>query len=220
MLALGSLKNQWHWMGLALLCALIAITAFVAPGRIGQLELRREAIIAADRIRAQMLKEPDTVFEALSRPGHAPQLANVIEHSGYAHRVLRFELYDNSDRLEFTSGLSGLNLSSAAALAEPTPDTPEVALYENAAGGDAPTHFAVLTLPLQLNGTAERNARPLSQPDRPGERAVRLFRHHRRRYDAAARRRHRHARRLRLDAEPRAPRGRGAGALSREVTTP
>ena len=153
MLALGSLKNQWHWTGLALLCALIAITAFVAPARVSQLELRREAVVAADRIRAQMLKEPDAVFDALSRPGLAPQLANVLEHSGYAHRVLRFELYDENDRLKFTSGLSGLNLTSAAPVAGPTPETPEVALYESASEGGAPTHFAVLTLPLQLNGT-------------------------------------------------------------------
>jgi diguanylate cyclase (GGDEF)-like protein len=151
MLALGSLKNQWHWTGLALLCALIAVTALVAPARVGQLELRREAVVAADRIRAQMLKEPDAVFDALARPGLAPQLANIIERAGYAHRVLRFELYDESDRLKFTSGMSGLNLSSAA-VAGPTPETPEIALYQSAGEGGAPTNFAVLTLPLQLNG--------------------------------------------------------------------
>ena len=54
----------------------------------------------------------------------------------------------------FTSGLSGLNLSDvpATATAGPTPETPEVALYEASAKGASPTHFAVLTLPLQMNG--------------------------------------------------------------------
>ncbi|HLO21965.1 MAG TPA: EAL domain-containing protein [Methyloceanibacter sp.] len=149
-----SLKKQWHWTGLALLCALIAVTAFLAPGKISTLELRREAVTAADRIRAQMLKEPDAVFDALTRPGLAPQLANILDHAGYSHRVLRFELYDEAERLRFTSGLSGLNLSDAPATATagPTSETPEVALYEASVKGASPTHFAVLTLPLQMNG--------------------------------------------------------------------
>jgi diguanylate cyclase (GGDEF)-like protein len=139
---------------LALLCALIAVTAFLAPGKISTLELRREAVTAADRIRAQMLKEPDAVFDALTRPGLAPQLANILDHAGYSHRVLRFELYDEAERLRFTSGLSGLNLSDAPATATagPTSETPEVALYEASVKGASPTHFAVLTLPLQMNG--------------------------------------------------------------------
>jgi diguanylate cyclase (GGDEF)-like protein len=149
-----SLKKQWHWTGLALLCALIAVTAFLAPGKISTLELRREAVTAADRIRAQMLKEPDAVFDALTRPGLAPQLANILDHAGYSHRVLRFELYDEAERLRFTSGLSGLNLSDAPATATagPTSETPEVALYEASVKGASPTHFVVLTLPLQMNG--------------------------------------------------------------------
>jgi diguanylate cyclase (GGDEF)-like protein len=139
---------------LALLCALIAVTAVLAPGKISSLELRREAVMAAERIRAQMLKEPDAVFEALTRPGQAPQLANIFDHAGYAHRVLRFELYDEARQLQFTSGLSGLNLSDfpEAATAGPTAETPEVALYEAAGRNTAPTDFAVLTLPMQLNG--------------------------------------------------------------------
>jgi diguanylate cyclase (GGDEF)-like protein len=154
MASFESLKKQWHWIGLALLCALIAVTAFLAPGKISNLELRREAVTAAERIRAQMLKEPDAVFDALMQPGLSPQFANILDHAGYAHRVLRFELYDEAERLRFTSGLSGLNLSGvpASATAPPTPETPEVALYEAAAEGGSHTNFAVLTLPLQLNG--------------------------------------------------------------------
>jgi diguanylate cyclase (GGDEF)-like protein len=151
-----SVKRQWHWTGLALLCALIAVTALLAPSRVSMLELRREAVTAADRIRAQMLKEPDAAFAALARPGQAPQLANILDHAGYSHRVLRFELYDEAEKLRFTSGLAGLNLSDVpeAATAGPTPETPEVALYEVSGEGSAssPTHFAVLTIPLQLNG--------------------------------------------------------------------
>jgi len=111
-------------------------------------------VMAAERIRAQMLKEPDAVFDALMRPGLAPQFANILDHAGYAHRVLRFELYDQSGGLQFTSGLSGLNLLDvpAPAAASPAPDAPEVALYEAANRSVQPMHFAVLTLPLQLNG--------------------------------------------------------------------
>jgi GGDEF domain-containing protein len=139
---------------LALLCVLIAITAVLAPGKISSLELRREAMMAAERIRAQMLKEPDAVFEALTRPGHAPQLANIFDQAGYAHRVLRFELYDEAGQLRFTSGLSGMNLSDfpQAATAGPTAEMPEVALYEAAGRNTAPTDFAVFTLPMQVNG--------------------------------------------------------------------
>ncbi len=149
-----TLKKQRHWVGLALLCALIAVTAFLAPGKISNSELRREAVTAAEQIRAQMLKEPDAVFDALMQPGLSPQFANILDHAGYAHRVLRFELFDEAERLRFTSGLSGLNLSGvpASATAPPTPETPEVALYEAAAEGGSLTKFAVLTLPLQLNG--------------------------------------------------------------------
>jgi diguanylate cyclase (GGDEF)-like protein len=156
MVTFEAVKRQWHWTGLALLCALIAVTALLAPSRVSMLELRREAVTAAERIRAQMLKEPDAVFDALTRPGQAPQLANVLDHAGYSHRVLRFELYDEAERLRFTSGLAGLNLSDVpeAATAGPTPETPEVALYEASGEGSSssPTHFAVLTIPLQLNG--------------------------------------------------------------------
>ena len=49
-----SLKKQWHWTGLAVLCALIAVTAFLAPGKVSTLELRREAVTAAERIRAAL----------------------------------------------------------------------------------------------------------------------------------------------------------------------
>jgi diguanylate cyclase (GGDEF)-like protein len=47
-----------------------------------------------------------------------------------------------------------LNLSDAPATATagPTSETPEVALYEASVKGASPTHFAVLTLPLQMNG--------------------------------------------------------------------
>jgi diguanylate cyclase (GGDEF)-like protein len=154
MTSFGVSKGRWYWTGLALLCALIAVAAVLAPGKISSLELRREAMMAAERIRAQMLKEPDDVFEALTRPGFAPQLANVFDHAGYSHRLLRFELYDQSGQLRFTSGLSGVNLSDVpeGATAGPTAGTPEVALYEAAGRSGPTTHFAVLTLPLQLNG--------------------------------------------------------------------
>jgi photosystem II stability/assembly factor-like uncharacterized protein len=43
MAALTSLKRNWIWAGLLLLCMLIAATAFIAPSRIGRMELRNDA---------------------------------------------------------------------------------------------------------------------------------------------------------------------------------
>jgi hypothetical protein len=69
MSALASLKKNLHWAGLVLLSALIAATAFVALSRIGRLELEREAHVAASRVQAEMLKDPDALFDALTRLG-------------------------------------------------------------------------------------------------------------------------------------------------------
>jgi hypothetical protein len=49
--ALASIKKHAYWVGLAVLGALITAAAFVAPGRISQMELEREALIAAIRCR-------------------------------------------------------------------------------------------------------------------------------------------------------------------------
>ncbi|HEV7464237.1 MAG TPA: EAL domain-containing protein [Methyloceanibacter sp.] len=155
MSALASLKKNSHWAGLVLLSALIAATAFVAPSRISRLELEREAHVAASRIQAEMLKEPDALFDALTRPGLAPEFSNILAKSGYDHRVLRYELYDQRGHLAFTSGLSGLALSDEAAdvLANPSSEAAEVSLY-TASGGSGPSPFAGLRIPLATNGEA------------------------------------------------------------------
>ena len=148
--------KQWHWAGLALLSALIAAIAFVAPDKISHIELEREASVAATRLTAQILKEPDALLDALSGPALTPQFAALLDKSGYGHRVLRYEFYDKDGRLAFTSGLAGLSLSDE--IAQPpvatTNDAPRVFLYEGT-GSSAPSHFAALALPLSLN-TGER----------------------------------------------------------------
>jgi diguanylate cyclase (GGDEF)-like protein len=138
---------------LAVLSALIVAAAFVAPGRITQFELKREALTAADRLKEQMLKEPDALFYALASPSATPQFADILDKTGYGHRVLRYELYDRQGQLEFTSGLSGLQLddSLATLLASPADEAPKVTLYQSS-GGSQPTNFAALTLPLALAG--------------------------------------------------------------------
>jgi hypothetical protein len=50
MSALASLKRNWLWAALVLLCALIVYAAFVAPSEVGKMELEREASTAATRI--------------------------------------------------------------------------------------------------------------------------------------------------------------------------
>ena len=47
MSALVALKKYWYWAVLVVLSALIAAAAFVAPSKISQIELEREALVAA-----------------------------------------------------------------------------------------------------------------------------------------------------------------------------
>ena len=81
------------------------------------------------------------------------QFGEILDKSGYGRRVLRYELYDKSGALVFTSGLSGLQLDDnlATLLASPADESPKVALYQSSAGGE-PSNFAAMTLPLALNG--------------------------------------------------------------------
>ena len=152
MTALASLKKQWHWAGLALLATLIAGAALFVPGRISQIELEREALVAATRLKAQVMKEPDALIDALSGPALTPQFAALLAKSEYGHRVLRYEFYDKDGRLAFTSGLSGLSLSDEIAqpLGATSSEAPRVSLYE-ASGSSTLSHFAALALPLSLH---------------------------------------------------------------------
>ena len=153
MSGLASLKKHWYWAGLVVLSALIATAALVAPGKISRYELEREAFTAAQRLRVQMLNEPDTLFHALSSPSFTTQFAEILDKWGYSHRVLRYELYDQKGGLDFTSGLSGLKLDDefATLLARPSSEAPSIALYKSQDGAE-PTNFASFTLPLAVNG--------------------------------------------------------------------
>jgi diguanylate cyclase (GGDEF)-like protein len=152
MLRIASLKKHWHWVGLALLSALIATTALLAPSSVSRLELEREALVAEDRIRADLLDEPNVVIDALTRPGLAPQLSEVFEKSGYGHRILRYELYDAKGRLLFTSGQASIALDDrlVGVTSNPLEDGSVVGLYDGSTEA-GPAHFAVLRIPLNLN---------------------------------------------------------------------
>jgi diguanylate cyclase (GGDEF)-like protein len=151
MSALEDLKRHAHWVGLLLLSALICSLAFLAPSRISTMELEREALVAAERLRTQLMDEPGSLLDALAQPGLAPQLNKLIDKSGYAPRVLRYELYDEAGRLVFTSGRASLKLDQEtpdAFLGTP-PKTTTVTLKRDTEPG-GPSHFAVLTLPFSL----------------------------------------------------------------------
>jgi hypothetical protein len=75
MSTLTSLKKYWYWVALVVLSALIASAAFVAPSRISQIELEREALVAANRLKARMLNEPDALFYSLASPSPTPPFA-------------------------------------------------------------------------------------------------------------------------------------------------
>jgi diguanylate cyclase (GGDEF)-like protein len=149
---MASLKKHSYWVGLAVLGALIVAAALVAPGRISHLELEREASVAASRIKAQMLKEPDTLYYALTSPAEPPTFGDILAKSGYGPRVIRYELYDQSGALTFTSGLSAMRLDHdlTGMLVSPAEAAPQIALYHGSAS--APTDFAAITIPLAVSG--------------------------------------------------------------------
>ncbi|HXG78781.1 MAG TPA: hypothetical protein VNJ31_05540, partial [Methyloceanibacter sp.] len=153
MTAWTSAKKYSYWVGLAFLSALIAATAVLAPSKISQMELELEAVSAANRIKAQMLKEPDALFYALTNPSQTPQFGEILDKSGYGPRILRYELYDQNGGLLFTSGLSELKLDGdlGTLLASPADTAPKVILYHSS-DRSVPSNFAILALPLALNG--------------------------------------------------------------------
>jgi diguanylate cyclase (GGDEF)-like protein len=150
MLALDDLKRHAHWAGLLLVSVLIGVIAFFTPSRVSVMELEREALAASHRLSVQLMEEPDTLLDALSRPAVAPQLSSVFEHSGYGGRVLRYELYDEAGKLAFTSGRAGLALSREPVDVQALTNS-NVTLHEGA-DASAPAHFAVLSLPFLLGG--------------------------------------------------------------------
>jgi diguanylate cyclase (GGDEF)-like protein len=147
-------KRNWYWGGLLLLAVLIGAVAFLMPSKISVHELRNEAETASNRLQAQLAQDPGILLDALNRPSLAPELSEVFEKSGYAHRVLRYELYDAEGKLVFTSGRSGLDLGEriAQAMGSKAPASAGVVVRSSSGKGSLPTHFAVLTLPISLNG--------------------------------------------------------------------
>ena len=149
------LKKYWHWVGLALLSAIIAATALIAPSRVSLLELEREALVAQGRIRDYLRDRPNVVVDAITKPGLAPQLKEVFEDSGYAHRVLRYELYNAKGELVFTSGHASVELSDDIGDVKSDPGTKGgvLGLYSGSKAS-SPTHFAVISIPLRFRDDA------------------------------------------------------------------
>ncbi len=155
MLLNRSLKRNWHWVGLALLSAIIAAMALIAPSKVSELELKREALVAEQRIRTQLQEDPNVVADAMTTPGVAPQLSDVFHGSGYQHRVLRYELYDAEGRLVFTSGQANVDLGDEIGdvTSDPSASGGVLGLYAGATAS-GPSHFAVLNIPLRFRDDA------------------------------------------------------------------
>ena len=63
-----------------------------------------------------MLNEPRHAVLCACQPvRRRPQFADILNKSGYGHRVLRYELYDDDGSLTFTSGPAGLQLDDELA---------------------------------------------------------------------------------------------------------
>jgi diguanylate cyclase (GGDEF)-like protein len=150
MSALTSLKKNWIWAGLLLLCGLIAVTAFIAPSKIGRMELREDARVAAARIGTEVKARPQTLIGAFTRPELAAHVSSIFRDLGYDHRVLRYELYDDAGNLTFSSSRTGLRLDRDASDVPQGDDDPKVSLYNRS--GSAVSHFAVLTIPVRMSG--------------------------------------------------------------------
>jgi diguanylate cyclase (GGDEF)-like protein len=148
MSTLASLKRNWVWAVLLLLCVLIAAAAFVAPAKIGKMELRNEAEIAAARISDAVKKQPQTLIGAFAPPELAAHVGSIFRDLGYDHRVLRYEIYDDAGNLAFTHTEPGLQLEREMSEVPLGDDDPKVSIYNRS--GATVSHFAVLTIPIRL----------------------------------------------------------------------
>ena len=148
--ASASLKRNWTWLGLLLLCVLLAAAAFVAPSRIGKIELRNEATSAAARIGDAIKKRPQTLIGAFASPELAAHVGSIFQELGYDHRVLRYEIYDDGGNLAFTNTRPGLQFDLEERDIPQGDDDPKVSVYNRSSS--AVSHFAVLTIPIRLSG--------------------------------------------------------------------
>jgi diguanylate cyclase (GGDEF)-like protein len=149
-LILSSLKRNWVWAALLLLCVLIAAAAFVAPAKIGKMELRNDAEVAAARISDAVKKQPRTLIGAFAPPELAAHVGSILQDLGYDHRVLRYEIYDDAGNLAFTHTEPGLQLEREMSEVPLGDDDPKVSVYNRS--GAAVSRFAVLTIPIRLGG--------------------------------------------------------------------
>ena len=128
---MASLRKNWLWAGVLLVCVLIAATAFVAPAKIGRIELRRDATEAAQRIGSEInAAQPGSLVDAFARPALAAHIGGLLDRLGYDHRVLRYELYDAGGNRLFSSGKASLELDQAMGnAAKFVSNTPQVGIY-------------------------------------------------------------------------------------------
>jgi len=148
-------RKYWHWAALVFLSALVTATAFVAPSRVSHLELEHEALLAETRIHAQVLDNPQILHNALTLPGAAPQLGEIFRASGYASRILRYEIYNLDGRLLFTSGRANLPLTATPLeLTVGADGTGGVATLHGVGNDGGPSTFAILRVPIDLNERA------------------------------------------------------------------
>ena len=112
MSALTSLKRNWIWAGLLLLCMLIAAAAFIAPSRIGRMELRNDAKVTAAQISDAVENATADADRRLRAAGIGGHFSSIFSDLGYDHRVLRYEIYDDAGNLAFTT--PSLDCSSTA----------------------------------------------------------------------------------------------------------
>ena len=132
------------------LCVLIAVAAFIAPSRIGKIELQSDASLTAARIGDAIKKRPQTLIGAFAAPGWAAHVGSIFQDLGYDHRVLRHEIYDNTGKLAFTSTRPGLQLDHEESNLPQGDDDPTVSIHNRS--GSAVSHYAILTIPIHLGG--------------------------------------------------------------------
>ncbi|MHA1134584.1 MAG: diguanylate cyclase domain-containing protein, partial [Alphaproteobacteria bacterium] len=98
-----------------------------------------------------MLRDPQVVHNALNVPGAAPQLGEIFHASGYAPRVLRYEVYNAKGRLLFTSGQANLRLDGPPLnVTNNATQQASVVSLQSGAGKNDSSNFAVLRVPINF----------------------------------------------------------------------
>jgi diguanylate cyclase (GGDEF)-like protein len=145
----AALKTHGHWAVLGASGVLIALAGLAVLYSISSLELKRDAETIYEQVERIATEHPGQVLDAMENPAFAPALGELIGRTGFGHRVLRYELFNEKGELIFSGGgLSGIALDAA----KPAEDVgvPHGMALKSRQAETGPTHFASIGVPLEV----------------------------------------------------------------------